>query len=78
MTEHDKRRAALKAQELELHAAYMASEVGSQNERELEFALIKIMGELDAIFRDDQAEWGRDDDRYLRQKLADAAYGMYR
>ncbi len=74
-TERDKRRAALKAQELELHAAYMASEIGSQEERALELALEEIMNELDAMFYEDRAEWGQNDDRALREKLADAAYG---
>ncbi len=78
MSEREERRATLRAQELELHAAYMASEIGSQEECTLELALQQTMDELDAIFREELAEWGADDDRLLREKLANAAYGMYR
>ncbi len=82
MPERDKRRAALKAQELELHALYMATDIGSQDERALELALDEIMVELDAIYLESSleecAEWGKNDDRALREKLADTAYGTYR
>ncbi len=49
MTEREKRRAALRADEERLHDLYMATEIGSQDERALELALEEIMVELDAI-----------------------------
>jgi hypothetical protein len=82
MTERDKRRAVLRADEERLHALYMATEIGSQDERALELALNEIMAELDAIYLESSleelAEWGKNDDRALREQLADAAYGTYR
>jgi hypothetical protein len=75
MTDLSERRTELRAKEEALHNAYMASEPGSQEERTLELALEEVMDELDALFREEQAEWETESARSRRVFLLDAAYG---
>ena len=76
--ERDARKAELQKQETELHFAYMDpidTPPGSSAEKYYEEQLEQIMLELDEIAREEHAEWGQDDDRILREQIADAAYG---
>lgn len=75
MSDLTERRAELRARELRLHTSYMASTPGSQAERTLELALEEVMAELDALYRDEQAEWETEGERSRRIFLWDAAYG---
>jgi hypothetical protein len=69
MSDLTERRAELRAKELALHDAY-----GSQEERALELALEGAMADLDALWREEQAEWETEAARSRRVFLWDAAY----
>jgi hypothetical protein len=75
MTERDARKAELQKRERWLHDLYMDTTINSSAEKHYEEQLEQIMLELDEIAREEHAEWGQDDDRILREQIADAAYG---
>lgn len=54
-----------------LHGLYMKAPIGSAVEQRWGRLIQKTETALDEIFREDEAEWGRDDDRVLRQHIAD-------
>lgn len=75
MSERDARKAELQTRERMLHDLYMSAPINSSAEKYYEEELEKIIPELDEIAREEQREWGQDDDRPLREKIADVAYG---
>lgn len=79
MTERDARKAELQERERTLHDLYMDTAINSSAEKHYEEQLEQIMLELDEIARKEQAEkqaeWGANDDRALREQIANAAYG---
>jgi hypothetical protein len=71
----DARKAELQERQRMLHELYMDTPINSSAEKYYEEQLEQVMLALDEIARDEQAEWGADDDRILREQIADAAYG---
>lgn len=66
----ESRRAELKARLEKLHELYMdptASPIGSPAERRYERMIEKTEAALDEIFREEQSDWGKDDDYLLSQ-----------
>lgn len=66
----ESRRAELKSRLEKLHELYMdpiASPIGSPAERRYERLIEKTEAELDEIFREEQSDWGKDDDYLLSQ-----------